>query len=308
MSTTLGRADKHPEIMMMLGRLDGRLHYSPCTDIFLARARLEGAAALATLAGAPIKVCDLQEWISGRTPPPRASEGLNDPVSVAAVFHFALTRDEALPDPVLTATLNALRTLLDDRSEAEIWGSGDLAYFGPMWRTVRQHAEAPFDRRNLLAVAERIFEIAEITSAPGAERSDITSPDGRTLSIAPRGRDRLWVVATALPLMLYRAGITSRVIPSMVLLPKFLPDSPSALVEAMYVALEKVVFPALRDLDSLERRLATTLAGLDATQRSHAPLLARLLLTYPGLRPKSVAQLIGITPQGARKLLNRVSA
>ena len=292
---------------MMLGRLDGRLHYSPCTDIFLARARLEGAAALATLAGAPIRVRDLQDWISGRTPPPRASEGLNDPVSVAAVFHFALSRDEDLPDPVLTATLKALRTLLDDRSEAEIWGSGDLAYFSPMWRTVRQHADAPFDRRDLLAVAERIFEIAEITRAPAAEQADITSADGRTLSIASRGRNRLWVIATALPLMLYRAGITSRVIPSMVLLPKFLPDSASALVEAMFPALEKFVFPALRDLEGLERRLARTLAGLDTTQRSHAPLLARLLLAYPGLRPKSVARLLGVTPQGARKLLDRVT-
>ena len=293
---------------MMLGRLDGRLHNSPCTDIFLARARLEGAAALATMAGVPIKVRDLQDWISGRTPPPRASEGLNDPVSVTAVFHFALSRDEDVPDPVLTATLNALRTLLDDRSEAEMWGSGDLAYFGPMWLTVRQHADAPFDRRDLLAVAERIFEIAEVTRAPAAERSDITAPDGRTLSIASRGRDRIWLIATSLPLMLYRAGITSRVIPSMILLPKLLPDSPGALVEAMFAALEKSVFPALLDLEGLERRLAATLAGLDTTRRSHAPLLARLLLAYPGLRPKSVAQLIGITPQGARKLLDRVSA
>lgn len=307
MASALNRTQKHPEIMMMLGRLDGRLHNSPCSDIFLARARLEGAAALATLAGVPIRVRDLQDWISGRAPPPRASEGLNDPVSVAAVFHVALSRDEGVPDPILTATLKALRTLLDDRSEAEMWGSGDLAYFDPMWRIVRQHADAPFDRRDLLAVAERIFEIAEITRAPAAERSDITSPDGRTLSITSRGRDRLWVIATALPLMLYRAGITSRVIPSMILLPKFLPDTPGALVEAMFAALAKLVFPALRDLEGLERGLATTLVELDVTQRSHAPLLARLLLAYPGLRPKSVAQLIGITPQGARKLLARVS-
>ena len=292
---------------MMLGRLDGRLHNSPCTDIFLARARLEGAAALAMLAGVPIRVRDLQDWISGRTPPPRASEGLNDPVSVAAVFHFSLSRDDDLPDPVLTATLKALRTLLDDRSEAEMWGSGDLAYFGPMWRIVRQHADAPFDRRDLLAVAERIFEIAEITRAPAAERSDITSPDGRTLSITSRARDRLWVIGTALPLMLYRAGITSRVIPSMILLPKFLPDSPTTLVEAMFAALEKVIFPAIRDLEALERRLATKLATLDATKRSHAPLLARLMLAYPGLQSKAVARLLDITPQGARKLLARVA-
>ena len=262
---------------------------------------------MATLAGTPIRVRDLQDWISGRTPPPRASEGLNDPVSVAAVFHFALSRDENVHDPILAATLNTLRTLLDDRAAAEMWGSGDLAYFGPMWRTVREQAEAPFHRRGLLAVAERTFEIAEITRSPDAEQSDIILADGRKVSLAARGRDRLWVIATALPLMLYGAGITTRIIPSLILLPKFLPESPNALVDAMFAALEKLVFPALRDLNSLERRLVTTLAGLDATQRSHAPLLARLLLAYHGLRPNALAQLVGITPQGARKLLDRIS-
>lgn len=71
---------------LLLGRLDGRLLASSYADIFLARSRLEGAAALAGLAGVPIAVGDLQTWIVGRSPPPRASEGLNDPISVAAVF------------------------------------------------------------------------------------------------------------------------------------------------------------------------------------------------------------------------------
>ena len=82
--------------LLLLGRLDGRLHSSACADIYLARARLSGAAALAGLAGVPISVRDLQAWIAGRSPPPRASEGLNDPYSVAAIFHLALSRDEGL--------------------------------------------------------------------------------------------------------------------------------------------------------------------------------------------------------------------
>lgn len=111
------RAD---DSLLLLGRLDGRLHGSPCADIFLARSRLEGATVLAGLAGVPIAVRDLQDWIAGRTPPPRASEGLNDPISVAAVFHLALSRDEDLKDSLGRATLNVLRTVLDDRTEAKV--------------------------------------------------------------------------------------------------------------------------------------------------------------------------------------------
>src|SRR3546814_6080091 len=70
------------------------LFLSPWADIWLARARLSGAADLAGLAGVPVDVDHLQDWICGRTPPPRASEGLNDPVSVAAVFHLAIERSE----------------------------------------------------------------------------------------------------------------------------------------------------------------------------------------------------------------------
>ena len=40
------RAD---DSLLLLGRLDGRLHGSPCADIFLARSRLEGATVLAGL-------------------------------------------------------------------------------------------------------------------------------------------------------------------------------------------------------------------------------------------------------------------
>ncbi|WP_371420219.1 hypothetical protein, partial [Tardiphaga sp.] len=140
----------------MLGRLDGRLQNSPWADIWLARARLQGAAQLAGLAGAPIDVRHLQNWICGRTPPPRASEGLNDPVSVAAVFHLAIEASVSDKGPLARATLNVLRTVLDDRSEAEVWAGGDLAYFGPAWRQARIEAQAPYPSPSLRSVADRI--------------------------------------------------------------------------------------------------------------------------------------------------------
>src|SRR3546814_16177549 len=94
------------------------LFLSPWADILLARARLSGAADLAGLAGVPVDVDHLQDWICGRTPPPRASEGLNDPVSVAAVFHLAIEASVGDNGPLARSTPNVFRNALDDRSEA----------------------------------------------------------------------------------------------------------------------------------------------------------------------------------------------
>ncbi len=307
MDTAQQWAERRAETMLQLGRLDGRLQGSACADIFLARARLEGAAALAGLAGVPIAVRDLQDWIAGRTPPPRSSEGLNDPISVAAVFHFAISRDEDSRDPVLRATLNILRSVLDDRSAATMWSGDDLAHFGPLWRTVRRHADLPFEKGGLRAVADRIFEIAELTQSENREGSEVVTVDGRTLSIAPRARERIWLIAVAVPLMLHRARVTTRVIPSLVLLPKFLPATAVALVDMMADALHKAANAGLREFDAIEKQAADTLGALSVTKRSRAPLLARLQLAYPGLQPKAVVQLLEISPQGARKLLASLS-
>jgi len=289
--------------MLLLGRLDGRLHGSACTDIFLARARLAGAATLAGLAGVPIAVRDLEGWIAGRTPPPRASEGLNDPISVAAIFHLALSRDEDMKDPVGQATLNVLRTILDDRAEADIYGGGDLAHFGPLWRHVKTAADAPFPTADLQAVAERIFGLAALSETAPAGSADVVCLDGRVMALPSRSRDRNWLLAAAIPRMLHRAGFTTRVIPSLVLLPKFLPPSATALATIMADALESTARAGLRELEAIERASSRLRDGLRVTQRSKAPLLARLQLAYPGLNPAAVARLLKVTPQGARKLL-----
>jgi len=290
--------------MLLLGRLDGRLQNSPCADIFLARARLTGAAALAGLAGVPIGVADLQAWIAGRAPPPRASEGLNDPVSVAAIFHLALSRDDDEEDPVAQATLNVLRSILDDRSEAEIYGKDDVAHFGPLWRRVRSAADAPFSAGDLLEVAGRIFDLVALTEQTTGSGADVVAVDGRSWSLPARDRDRNWLIATAVPRLLHRAGFTSRIIPSLTLLPKFLPPSRSALAELLATTLGEAAYAALRDLDGIERAVSLQSIGRPVTRRSKAPALARLLVAYPGLQPAAVAKLLNVTPQGARKLLS----
>lgn len=301
----MARDDNPPanDPLLLLGRLDGRLQGSTCADIFLARSRLEGAATLAGLAGVPIAVRDLQGWIAGRTPPPRASEGLNDPISVAAVFHLALNRDEDLKDPIARATLEALRAVLDDRTEAQIYGAEDLAHFGPLWRQLRIAADTPFPSSDLLAVANRIFEMVALTEPAAPGSWEVVSVDGRSLDLPPRGRDRNWLIAAAVPRMLYRAGFTTRVIPSFILMPKFLPPSPAELALTLAQAIGRAAQAGLRDLDAVERAASRIQADLAVTKRSKAPLLARLQLCYPGLHPSAVSRLLGVTPQGARKLL-----
>lgn len=297
---------EHPDLamaMLLLGQLDGRLLTGANADIFLSRARLEGARSLAGLASVPIEVRDLQDWITGRSPPPRASEGLNDPISVAALFHLAISRDEDNADPIHRATLNVLRTVLDDRAEAEAYGREDLAHFGPMWRTIRDAADGPFSRGDLREIAQRVFDLTELTKSGPADGSQVVTADGRTLELPPRQRDRNWLIAAAVPRMLHRAGLTMRVIPSLTLLPKFLPSSPDALTDILAIAMLTAVEHGLRDLDRIDREATRLVSAASATKRSRAPLLARLQIAYPGLQPKAVARLLGVSPQGARKLL-----
>lgn len=289
------------QAMLLLGRLDGRLQNSPWADIWLARVRLQGAAQLAGLAGVPIDVRHLQDWICGRTPPPRASEGLNDPVSVAAVFHLAIEATVDERGPLARATLNVLRTVLDDRSEAEIWAGSDLAYFGPAWRQARVEAQAPYPSPSLHAVADRVAAMLKTVVAAEQSAVDVTAIDGRTLTLEPRVRDRAWLVASHVPAILHHAGLTLGALPSLILLPKFPPHDVGELTAVMTRSLLATCQSGLKDLDWIESQGSKAVA-VSATRRSRAPLLARLALAYPGLRPSAVARLLEVTPQGARKL------
>lgn len=294
------------QAMLLLGRLDGRLQHSPWADIWLARARLQGAAQLAGLAGVPIDVRHLQDWICGRTSPPRASEGLNDPVSVAAVFHLAIEAGVGDKGPLARATLNLLRTVLDDRSEAEVWAGSDLAYFGPAWRQARIEAQAPYPSPSLRSVADRIAAMLKTVVDADQSAVDVMAIDGRTLTLEPRVRDRAWLVASHVPAMLHHAGLTLGALPSLILLPKFPPPEVGELTDVMMRSLMATCQSGLKDLNWIERQGSKALA-VSATRRSRAPLLARLALAYPGLRPSAVARLLEVTPQGARKLMAKLA-
>ncbi|WP_176598904.1 hypothetical protein [Sphingobium sp. 15-1] len=291
--------------LLLLGRLDGRLCNSPAADIWLARARLKGAAALASFAGVPVSVADLQNWICGRTPPPRHSEGLNDPLSVAALFHFALSATEA-GDPIVRATLNISRTLLDDRKEADLWASEDLVRFGPAWRMAQMLLEAPYPAASFQAIAQRLIDARASLDAPVTEGQLVTTADGRQWRIDPRRFDMGWILACHLPGALMATGLSLRRLPLLVDLPRFWPDDAGLLAGQIAVMVARQAGQGLVELDRLEAKLARLPVTLDVTRRSRAPLLMRLELAYPGLSKTAVARLLGISHQGATKLVAQV--
>jgi len=294
------------QALLLLGRLDGRLSNSPAADIWLARARLKGAAMLATVASVPIGVRDLQDWICGRGPPPRQSEGLNDPLSIAALVHFALSATESRRDPIARATLNISRLLLDDRKEAELWGAEDLVRFGPAWRAVQALVEAPYPAAGLAAVAERLIAAREGLAAPVSGGQLLTTADGRQLRLDPRRPDLGWVVAAHIPAALEAAGLTTRPLPSFVDLPRFPAADAETLTGQLIAMIERQAKAGLADLDRIEARLRKLPEDLQVTKRSKAPLLMRLGLAYPGLSKTAVARLLGISHQGATKLVAQV--
>lgn len=301
-----GFSSSSDHAFLLLGRLDGRLAGSAVTDIWLARARLKGATQLARAAGVPIESAELQNWITGRSLPPRHSEGLNDPLSVAALFHFALSATEEGADPVARATLNMSRQLLDDRNEAALWSEQDLVRFGPAWRSVKQMLDAPYPAPDLEAVAERLLEAREALAAPVSEGLLLTTADGRQLRLDAGRADLGWLIGCHLPLALRRAGLAMRLLPSFTALPRFLPDSREVLTAALRDGIVQQAASGLADLDRLEARMRRLPTELMVTKRSKAPLLMRLELAYPGLSKVAVSRLLGISHQGATKLVAQV--
>lgn len=295
------------QALLLLGRLDGRLSNSPAADIWLARSRLKGAAMLASVAAVPISVKDLQDWICGRTPPPRYSEGLNDPLSIAALVHFALSASESQRDPVARATLNISRQLLDDRKEAQIWALDDLVRFGPAWRAVQAIVEAPYPETGVEMVAERLIAAREGLAAPVSGGQLLTTADGRQLQLDPRRADFGWVVAAHVPAALEASGLTLRRLPSFVDLPRFPAKDVTTLTEQIIAMIGRQAREGLAELDRLEARLRRLPQQLPVTKRSKAPLLMRLELAYPGLSKMAVARLLGISHQGATKLVSQIA-
>ncbi|MCP1471676.1 hypothetical protein J3E64_003389 [Sphingobium sp. OAS761] len=271
--------------------------------------RLRGASILATLAGVPIGIEALEDWICARTPPPRHSEGLDDPLSIAALFHFALSAEESGADPIARATLNMVRTLLDDRAEAALWAPDDLVRFGPVWREAETLLRAPYPSVGLAPLADRVLAVRAALPAMLTARDQlVTTIDGRQLRFEGRSFDLNWIIACHFPAALEANGLALRRLPLMVALPRLLPDNREALEEQLQVMIVDQARSGLSELDRLERLLRALPEDAGLTRRSHVPLFRRLNLVYPGLSRVAVARLLGISHQGATKLMERAAS
>lgn len=300
--------DPTATLALKLGRLDGRLENSACTDIWLARARLDGAAELARLAGSlRMPVAEFQNLMAGRTLPPRVQNDLNCAISVAAVFHIALSRDESILDPVAGASLNILRTVLVRRAQPKSRNKFDMLSFGPMWQRVRDATDAPLAHRDFEGIAERVLEISKIIAGFPMTEADVTSLDGRKLSLLQQECPPTCLIAAAMPRLLRRAGLTLRNLPSLILLPSLLPASSEELATVLLGALDKTVSHGLRDLDRIERAMHRV-SRRNRNKRSKATLFDRLDIAYPGLTAFAVERLLGIQAKTARKLAEPATA
>jgi hypothetical protein len=223
-------------------------------------------------------------------------------------MHFLLLGEDSRGDPVARASLNTLRTLLDDRAQAEMWGHDDLVRFGQAFRTARARLSEPYPSPTLLAVAERLQAVHEELDVNPSEGRTVTTIDGRQLHMDPRSFGTVWLLACMLPRALTAAGMTLQHIPSFVWLPKFLENSSAKLAEELEAALGRTAQLGLADLDRLERIVAALPSDLGVTRRSKLPTLMRLEAAYPGLRVPAIARLLNISPQGAAKLVAQAKA
>jgi hypothetical protein len=100
--------------------------------------------------------------------------------------------------------------------------------------------------------------------------------------------------------------MTLRRLPSFVDLPRFPGADVETLTENLAGVIGRQAQAGLVELDLLEARLKKLPEELHVTKRSKAPLLMRLGLAYPGLSKTAVARLLGISHQGATKLVAQV--
>jgi hypothetical protein len=291
---------------LALGRLDGRLAHSPAAQPWLIKARLEGAAIAACNAGVPVTASDLEAWMSGACNPPRATEGLNDPMSVAAVVYYYFTTFERSHASNDIAVTRLLRSILDHESEAHTWAGTDLVHYGPLWRALSKLADAPGLEPTISSVAGRMHEMARVAiKAEGRRQIAATAYDGRQFVVAPDDR-RAWLVSLMVPRLLRRARITTNLIPSLVPPIRFLDGTATDFAVRLQECICQKVLPGNKALTALERKVAGFDQVYRRTARSRLRMAAELGLALPSLSRAKLAIAMNSTPAGAGYLLKQL--
>jgi hypothetical protein len=292
--------------LLALGRLDGRLTHSPAAQPWLIKARLEGAAIAACNAGVPVTASDFEAWISGTRNPPRAAEGLNDPLSVAAVVYYYFTTLQQTRGANDIAVARLLRSILDYDGEAHTWAETDLIHYGPLWRALTTLANAPGLKPTISSVAARMQDMARVaTKAEGRRQIAATSYDGRQFVIAQDDR-RAWLVSVMVPRLLRRAGITTNLIPSLVPNIRFLDGGATDFAARLRYCIRHNVPAGNRALTALERKITGFDLTYRRTTRSRLRMAAELGLALPSLSRAKLAIAVNSTPAGAGYLMKQL--
>jgi hypothetical protein len=293
---------------LALGRLDGRLTHSPAAQPWLIRARLEGTAIAACNAGVPVIASDLEAWIAGARNPPRATEGLNDPMSVAAVvyYYFSTLAPSRSANDIAVARL--LRSILDYEREAQIWAGTDLIHYGPLWRVLSTIADAPGLDPTISSVSERMHEMMRLAiKAEGRRQIAATSYDGRQFVISQDDR-RAWLISIMVPRLLQRAGITSNLIPSLVPTIRFHAGGVVGFADKLKECISHNVPSGNKALTAMERKIAGFDQAYRRTARSRLRMAAELGLALPSLSRQKLAIAVNSTPAGAGYLLKQLAS
>jgi hypothetical protein len=293
--------------LLTLGRLDGRLSHSTAAQLWLIKARLEGAAIAASNAGVPVTMHDLQSWLCGIRNPPRAQEGLNDPLSVAAVIYFFFGTLDHTHSESDAAVTRLMRSLLDIDREANMWGQDDLIRFGPLWRALLDLTMMAEPASSISAVAKRLYEMARIAAKSQGRRQLLaTSFDGKQLRFVREDR-QAWLISLMVPELLRRAGLTINLIPILVPTLKFLDCDAKAYEQLLFNCISKAAQSGLKSLETLERQMGTTKQKYQRTARSRLLSTAELRLVLPSLTRRKLAIALGSTPAGAAYLMRQLA-
>ncbi|WP_379923659.1 hypothetical protein [Erythrobacter sp. R86502] len=292
--------------LLALGRLDGRLTHSPAHTAWSIRARFEGAAIAACNAGVPTDANAIEAWFSGSGAPPRASEGLNDPLGVAAIVHFFLAGLSPKNGGRDREVLRLLGSLLDAEREASTWSNADLVHYGPLWRALLKTAEEPGLEPSLTSISKRLALMARLVTRAADHSAVIaTLPDSRTVSF-DRDHPRAWLVLALVPTLLQRSGMSANLLPALVPRRKLLCSSAAEWRELLLECLSAQVLLATRTLERLEREIAQSRSRYERTARSRLADAAELCIALPSLTRNKLAIAINATPAGAGYLMRQI--
>ena len=291
---------------LALGRLDGRLTHSPARTAWSIRARFEGAAIAACNAGVPTDANAIEAWIAGSGMPPRVSEGLNDPLGVAAIVHYFFASLEPGTGSRDRQVRRLLRGLFDSEAEASTWSGADLVHYGPLWNALRKVAEEPGLEPSLTSIAGRLAQMARLVTRV-ADHTELvaTLPDGQAVKFG-RDHPRAWLVLTMVPVILQRSGLSANLLPSLIPRHKFLCSSVAEWRDLLTECLARQAPAAASALERLEREMAQLNERYRRTSRSRLTDAAELRVALPSLTRNKLAVAVNATPAGAGYLMRQL--